>query len=83
MERWNSGLENATNKKLNGKISQYQPHQTPLLFNPYSVSTLSEVLRQAIENEQKLMNELLLPGAKLEIREVSGPYRPHCMNVQI
>ena len=35
-----------------------------------SVSTLSEVLRQAIENEEKLVNELALPGAKLEIRQV-------------
>ena len=37
-----------------------------------SVSTLSEVLRQAIENEDKLINELALPGASLDIREVSG-----------
>ena len=36
-----------------------------------SVSTLSEVLRQAIENEEKLVNELALPGAKLEIRQVN------------
>ena len=35
------------------------------------VSTLSQVLRQAIENEEKLVNELALPGAKLEIRQVS------------
>ena len=35
------------------------------------VSTLSEVLRQAIENEENLVNELALPGAKLEIRQVS------------
>ena len=35
------------------------------------VSTLSQVLRQAIENEEKLVNELALPGAKLEIRKVS------------
>ena len=36
-----------------------------------SVSTLSEVLRQAIENEEKLVNELALPGAKLEIKQVT------------
>ena len=36
-----------------------------------SVSVLSKVLRQTIENEEKLVNEIVLPGAKLEIREVS------------
>ena len=41
------------------------------MYNHYrSVSTLSKVLRQAIENEEKLVNELSLPGAKLEIKQV-------------
>ena len=43
-----------------------------------SVSTLSEVLRQAIENEEKLINELALPGAKLEIKQVNNTHAHYC-----
>ena len=43
---------------------------TSLHVDGCSVGTLAEVLRQAIENEEKLINELVLPGASLEIREV-------------
>ena len=42
-----------------------------VLIHLCSVSVLSKVLRQTIENEEKLVNEIVLPGAKLEIREVS------------
>lgn len=38
-----------------------------------SVNHLADILRQAIENEQKLLNEIVLPGAKFHIREVYQP----------
>ena len=31
---------------------------------------LLDVLRQAVENEKKLVNEVALPGVKFEIKEV-------------
>lgn len=36
----------------------------------FSVEHLANVLRQAIENEEKLLYEITLPGAKFHIREV-------------
>ena len=41
-----------------------------------SVNHLADILRQAIENEQKLLNEIVLPGAKFHIREVPSIHQP-------
>lgn len=41
-------------------------------FSLSSVNHLADLLRQAVENEQKLMNEIILPGAKFHIREVGA-----------
>ena len=40
---------------------------------PPSVSCLAKVLRQAIEREERLMYELVLPGTEFKIMEVGVP----------
>lgn len=81
MQRWSSGYRTAINMKWTGKFtcglvypSQYCPCIHCTMIDHRSVSTLSEVLRQAIENEEKLINELSLPGAKLEIKQVNNTH---------
>ena len=39
-------------------------------MHTHSVNSLAEVLRQAIENEEKLLKEIVLPGTSLNIKEV-------------
>ncbi len=39
---------------------------------PHSVTSLTEILRQAIENEEKLLKEIVLPGPSINIKEVAS-----------
>ena len=53
-----------------------QPSPTLILYvypsnkHTHSVNSLAEILRQAIENEEKLLKEIVLPGTSLSIKEV-------------
>ena len=41
-------------------------------FISHSVNQLSNTLRQAIENERKILHEVVLPGPKFNIDKVEG-----------
>ena len=82
MVRWSSGLESATNKKwigtlvYNGYEDPPSPSLSPSLPPPPSLSPsvnqMAIVARHAIEQEKKLLHELLMPGLQFNINEVSN-----------
>ncbi len=65
-----NGWRTVTNMKWRGEHIILQTSSTTAHIYTSSVEHLANVLRQAIENEQKLLNEITLPGAKFHIREV-------------
>ena len=78
MERW---ISECYKKEVDSYVTKIRKFIKCMNYSncTCSVSTLSEVLRQAIENEDKLINELALPGGQLmPIDYVNYMYKNTC-----
>lgn len=82
--RWMNGSKYVMTRKWIGVFNVHQPTFAcdSHVIRMHSVSHLLDVLRQAVENEEKLLSEVTLPGVKFEIREVNTHYHiaMYCVN---
>ena len=72
MLKWANGLRCLTNKNVKGSDSSICTNIFTFNTSFNSVSHLGEILKQAIENEQPLLQEIKMPCKELQIDMVSS-----------
>jgi len=77
MLKWVNGLRCLTNKNVKGCLMMHTAKSLHVTLN--SVSHLAEILKQAIENEQQLLQEIKIPHKELQIDMVSD-YSMCCLS---
>ena len=68
--RWETGLSYHTSRNVIGYYI-LQHGKMLIIFYHYSVNHLAQILKQAIENEQPILQEIKMPCKELQIDMVS------------